>query len=414
MSAGRYPSPPSSLPLVVTELNSFHLQKELVEKLRPILVSEPELATCRSCGVLSNFAPDGSTPLHCAARWGNLDVVCLLLSLKKSPQSRERLVDVWSRDLQGRVPLHLAAEYECESVCRKLIEVMTEAEVDTGSGLTPSPQSGNPLSVVGCCAPVDLTGTTPLGWASIRKKGRPSSPICELLYGQGDNSILPQRVYSERSGKTPIRRAHHRNQNHINHSEDMRLRADHIIFAHSEAQGWRTEMEDASVSCCPLSSDDLQTYWLFGVFDGHGGDFSSKFVATHFPSMFLSSLERRSRDESEGSPWSTQALEKMLSDSCQSMDALLSEEERMKVSAKSSGPKGAVTLNLRDTSGTTSCVCLFTLNDLFIANIGDSRAVLARASDSHLCASPTAIALSTDQKLSLVEESTRASSAGCL
>ena len=378
-------------------------------------MSEPELATCRSCGILSNFAPDGSTPLHCAARWGNLDVVSLLLSLKRSPQSNERLVDVWSRDLQGRVPLHLAAEYECESVCRKLIEVMTGAEVD--SSLTPSPQSRNPLSVVGCSAPVDLTGTTPLGWASRGKKGRPSSPICELLYGQGDNSILPQRVYSERSGKTPIRRAHHRsqmqqNQNHSNHSEDMRLRSDHIIFAHSEAQGWRPEMEDAVVSCCPLFSDDLQTYWMFGVFDGHGGDFSSKFVATHFPSVFLSSLERR--DESERSPWSTQALEKMLSDSCQSMDALLSEEERMKVSARSSGSEGKIQLNLRDTSGTTSCVCLLTLNDLFIANIGDSRAVLARASDSHLCASPTAIALSTDQKLSIAEESTRASSAGCL
>jgi serine/threonine protein phosphatase PrpC len=307
-------------------------------------------------------------------------------------------------------------------------------EVDS-SNLTPPPQTRSnsggsnvsSRSVVGSAAPVDLTGTTPLGWASRKKKGRPSSPIRELLYAQGDNSILPQRVYSERSGKTPIRRAHHQRSlihrnNPITCNDEMQLplpsplslQADHIVFAHSEAQGWRPEMEDAMISCCPLSSNELQTTWLFGVFDGHGGDFSSKFVAKHFPSVFLSSLER-SGHKSEQCPWSTQELGRMLSESCQSMDALLSEEERMKVSAKCSGKdlERKVELNLRDTSGTTSCVCFFTLDDLFLANIGDSRAVLARESDS-LCRSPIAIALSTDQKLSLVEERTRASAAGCL
>lgn len=202
----------------------------------------------------------------------------------------------------------------------------------------------------------------------------------------------------------------------------MRLQADHIVFAHSEAQGWRPEMEDAVVSCCPLlsSSDsscsELQTCWLFGVFDGHGGDFSSKFVAKHFPSLLLSAIERHG----EASP---AELGRLLSECCQSMDALLSEEERMKVTAKwtggGGGAEGKVRLTLRDTSGTTSCICLFTLDDLFLANIGDSRAVLAREiNPSPVTSSGTvtavAMALSTDQKLSLVDERTRAVTAGCL
>lgn len=355
-----------------------------------ILNSEPELAVCRSCGVLSNFAPDGSTPLHCAARAGNIDVVKYLLSLKK-PQSNENLVNVWARDLQGRVALHLAAEYEHVELCKVLMSAMTEP-----NEITRDPPS-TPRSVVGSSAPVDLTGTTPLGWASRRRKGRPSSPIRELLFKEGDSSILPQKFYLERSGKTPRKRTQSKSHPSKN------LSSDEIIFAHSEAQGWRPEMEDATLCQCPLLSNQSQTYWLFGVFDGHGGDFSSKFASSKLPSIlvpFLHQLEYPLESD----------LKRILYDSCISLDAALSEEERMKVTAKQGTLDGTIRLNISDTSGTTACVLLITIDYLLLANIGDSRAVMARASSDD---SPLAIPLSIDQKLSIEEERSRALRAGC-
>jgi serine/threonine protein phosphatase PrpC len=362
--------------------------------------------------VLSNFAPDGSTPLHCAARWGNEDVVQLLLSLQ-NPKSQGRLVDVWSRDLQGRVPLHLAAEYEHERVCRLLISTMTESS-RSSSASSPARES-----VVGSSAPIDLTGTTPLGWASRRKKGRPLSPIRELLFGQGDNSILPQRQFLERSGKTPIRRTFQRSTSRALLNESELPHSDQIVYAHSEAQGWRPEMEDAIVTCCPLTSDSSsssarelsQTYWLFGVFDGHGGDFSSRFAANTFPSVVLSSLADSHRLSGQSKPLDPTELERLFRESCLAVDALLSEEERMKVTGKQ-GSDGSIKLSIRDTSGTTACVCLLTIHDLFLANIGDSRAVLVQS--DHTSTTLITTPLSVDQKLSLPDERTRAIAAGCM
>lgn len=354
---------------------------------------------CRSCGVLANIAPDGSTPLHCAARWGNLDVVEYLLSLKK-PQSNEPLVNVWARDLQGRVALHLAAEYEHVEVCKVLMSAMTKTN-DISQDIRMTPPTPAKRSVLGSSAPVDLTGTTPLGWASRRKKGRPSSPIRELLFKEGDNSILPQKLYLERSGKTPVRRGYHRIQNRLHSSKELNF--DDIVFAHSEAQGWRPEMEDAILCSCPLLSNDSQRYWLFGVFDGHGGDFASKFAASTFPSILLSSFNALHMPEEAD-------LHKILHDACLDLDATLSLEERMKVTAKQQSLEEDIKLSICDTSGTTACICFLTMDHIFVANIGDSRAVMARIGDKK---SPFVIPLSFDQKLSIEEERNRALRAGC-
>jgi serine/threonine protein phosphatase PrpC len=235
-----------------------------------------------------------------------------------------------------------------------------------------------------------------------------------LLFGQGDNSILPQKQFLERSGKTPIRRTYQRSTSRAAFETELHL--DQIIYAHSEAQGWRPEMEDAIATCCPLFTTApstreaaAATYWLFGVFDGHGGSFSSNFAANAFPSVLLSSLRSQAMS---AQPLGSEQLEKLFWESCLAVDALLSEEERMKVTAKQTSD-GSIKLNIRDTSGTTACTCLLTLHDLFLANIGDSRAVLARSEPEQL--SPLiAIPLSVDQKLSLPNERARALEAGCM
>lgn len=378
----------------------FQIRVELAEELRNMLISEPEFANCRSCGVLSQYAVDGSTPLHCAAKWGNLEVVKMLLSLKKSTESQERLVDVWARDLQGRVPLHLAAENEHEAICRVLMNAMTEEEPSIAP--SPSPLRSKPRSVVGVAAPVDLTGTTPLGWASRKAKGRPNSPIRELLFSQGDHSILPQRNYSERSGKTPCRS-----------SKKSQLNPDlnRMIFAHSDAQGWRPEMEDRVLTCCPLSlsasTEGLDSYCLFGVFDGHGGDFTSNFVSKKLPSVLTTQLDLLSH------PIASE-LSNALYKSCLIVDELLSEEERMKVTAKS-GNNGKISVSVNDGSGSTGCICLLSPNDIICANIGDSRAILARQQSSSLHELEMQLEflpLSRDQKFNDIEERDRAINAG--
>lgn len=48
-----------------------------------------------------------------------------------------------------------------------------------------------------------------------------------------------------------------------------------IRYAVTEMKGWRSEMEDAH---CALEIKELG-WWFFGVFDGHGGDYTSRHAA---------------------------------------------------------------------------------------------------------------------------------------
>lgn len=58
-----------------------------------------------------------------------------------------------------------------------------------------------------------------------------------------------------------------------------------IDVAVSEMQGWRLEMEDASLIDLDHASDLL----LFGVFDGHGGKEVAKYTAAHLGRQLLRS-----------------------------------------------------------------------------------------------------------------------------
>jgi len=82
----------------------------------------------------------GSTPLHYAASKGVLIVLAILID--------EYNVSAWSRDLQGRTPLHFAAEYGHKEACEILRKAMQKE-----TGVLP----------IGPCAPTDLVGNTPLG-----------------------------------------------------------------------------------------------------------------------------------------------------------------------------------------------------------------------------------------------------------
>lgn len=69
-----------------------------------------------------------------------------------------------------------------------------------------------------------------------------------------------------------------------------------LRYAVSEMQGWRSHMEDNHVLNPQLASDRqqavlLKDHHLFAVFDGHGGDFASKFCGGQLVSALITQTE---------------------------------------------------------------------------------------------------------------------------
>jgi hypothetical protein len=161
----------------------------LLDDINRLCASDPGLVRCRACEML-NLAADGWTPLHAAARWGNVPAINLLLrgfpvdgsshdevDLSTQPFPRNA-ADPWALDLQGRTPLHLAAERGFLQACRVLRTAMQRPRRLPSIPTVSLPHAGivlidNERIVQGCDpvgvdAPVDLTGTTPLGWVGRR------------------------------------------------------------------------------------------------------------------------------------------------------------------------------------------------------------------------------------------------------
>lgn len=161
----------------------------LLDDITRLCSSDPGLARCRACEML-NLAMDGWTPLHAAARWGNVPAINLLLrgfsksnsdsegvDLSNTPYPRDA-ADPWALDLQGRTPLHHAAERGFLQACRVLRTAMQRPR-RLPSIATVRPPHAEIMLVenerlipgcdpVGADAPIDLTGTTPLGWVTRR------------------------------------------------------------------------------------------------------------------------------------------------------------------------------------------------------------------------------------------------------
>ena len=125
-------------------------------------------------------------------------------------------------------------------------------------------------------------------------------------------------------------------------------------WAHSGLQGWRSAMEDAVVA--EQLSDHAS---VFAVFDGHGGDFCSRWSALELPQRLrlIAKLQAPAASEAE----EVQAAATSLGDSLRQMDEDLRREGRKSWSC-----------------GTTAVALLVSPRCLTVANLGDSRAVLCR------------------------------------
>ena len=132
---------------------------------------------------------------------------------------------------------------------------------------------------------------------------------------------------------------------------------------------------------CPVTG--RPAWSLFGVCDGHGGAFCSEYLANAIPTMLAKEAAMLARymgsafkpgGTSNDADTTPHQLKEMLLKVCVDADTQLSEHPRMFV-------EHTGTTNIKykcmDGSGSTAILALITAQYVAIANVGDSRAVLA-------------------------------------
>ncbi|OGB83434.1 hypothetical protein A3F66_00195 [candidate division TM6 bacterium RIFCSPHIGHO2_12_FULL_32_22] len=139
-----------------------------------------------------------------------------------------------------------------------------------------------------------------------------------------------------------------------------------LKYGVAEAIGHRHSMEDATAEV--IAPD----YAIFGLYDGHNGSDVSKFVADHLPGNITNHPEFQTNPE------------KALFDAYMKTDAEIPQDI--------------------ENQGCTAVTALFKGNKLYVANTGDSRAVLSRDG--------RAIALSEDQSPEVPAERARIEALG--
>ncbi|KAG1704746.1 Integrin-linked kinase-associated serine/threonine phosphatase 2C [Nymphon striatum] len=175
------------------------------------------------------------------------------------------------------------------------------------------------------------------------------------------------------------------------HIKKVKLSIFDINYCVAERQGERNDMQDAHVVCEDFKSHvsdlDLSVcrLSLYGLFDGHGGARASQFcsetlhlkVAKHFPK--------------DAGPNFGRDLKTCLIDSFTETDKeFLHKAKQAKPSWK---------------DGSTAIICLIIDNTLYVANVGDSKAILCRQAKTSGALHP--IVLSTDHSPTLYEERLR-------
>lgn len=147
-------------------------------------------------------------------------------------------------------------------------------------------------------------------------------------------------------------------------------------------EGLKKECQDDVILLIPFGNDSNEPLALFGVFDGHGkyGRLSANFCTQHVPMIITKSP---GFDKREYRAVLTAAMENLDDQLVQS----------------------SIDVNY---SGSTACVAILHENHLYVANVGDSKAVLGRQESDSI----TTIELTQDQKPTDPEEFARIQRAG--
>jgi len=146
-----------------------------------------------------------------------------------------------------------------------------------------------------------------------------------------------------------------------------------LHYALSSMQGWRIEMEDAH--CAVLNMPGLNEWSFFAVFDGHAGAKVSGHCAENLLDSITQTDEFRSsaskcKDASNGQT-AIETVKRGI------REGFLKLDDRMRTLPEM--------LSGEDKSGSTAVCALVSPSCLFIANCGDSRAVLSRERKVAFC-----------------------------
>ena len=157
-------------------------------------------------------------------------------------------------------------------------------------------------------------------------------------------------------------------------------------------QGWRRSMEDAHI----MALDIIPGVSVMGVFDGHGGQEVALYVEWHFVD------ELKKTDAFKKSNYKQALIDTFLTiDKNVVSDA--GKKELQKISQKN-GSSGASGNDLPFQAGCTACVALLTQTEIYVANAGDTRCVIASKG--------TAKDLSIDHKPDMAAEKRRVERGG--
>jgi serine/threonine protein phosphatase PrpC len=164
-----------------------------------------------------------------------------------------------------------------------------------------------------------------------------------------------------------------------------------VQYVAAEMQGWRDDMEDATVCRLGLPSP-LEGGVLFAVFDGHGGKKVAELCAQLVEGELLACAATAA------------SVQEALRQTFISLDRKLLELGTPPQGNPNDAVDAEEEKNSFDAVGSTACVVLVLDRTLYVANAGDSRAFL--------CRSGTAIALSRDHKPESPRERKRIERAG--
>lgn len=203
-------------------------------------------------------------------------------------------------------------------------------------------------------------------------------------------------------------------------SEEMNIR-----YAVSEMKGFRSTMEDTHIHVAgtiPVRDQALSNHAVFGVFDGHGGDFTSKFLAANFIGVFSRREELykytklpKTGEKSQQDVNAVALLQKALTNTFLELDEQLLPLQQERTEGYRNGKiqasndinelqKNRHNTATEEKSGSTAVIVLVTPSHIICANTGDSRALLRRGGRT--------LPLSFDHKPSEVPERLRIDSYG--